>query len=994
MESILHKTRRIGSLAVALAVMVPSAFAQAVTGPEAQKWRAILDAPAPASGLYQDVAATYSQRARAARVLGDTERELAELETGVRQIGTSSASLHLWRRLAAYHSDRGNVLLAIGAHESRYRVAPDVSQRHAALAAVATGKAVIFDLSGARASLQELQRTLGELRAGTGWSQWGNYWQAEAAWATANYHLASGRLAEAAAAYQACLGAARQHIGIRFSGTLPAGADVAFFIADCSSLLVSTLLSQGALADAAAVTAEYRTISTAYAKVLGRPEYIARIAPHYARLAMEQGRQEEARGIVSETIARLVQGNAPEYSTHILRMRRLLAQIEMVEGEWAKAEQAFRARAEGLRKGRQGNVPERVPEWAYALIRLGRVQEALDMMKRIVKGQSSLFDESSITLWESRAFLGVAQAAAGERGEAFRTLSAAIPKVLELGNGERSSGDSGVVRAKRLSWLLDGYLRLLSEYHLAGETAPIDVVNEAFRMADLARGSTVQRALAASAARANVSDPALAGLIRQEQDLQHEISALADAITNLLSRGRIAEQDKIVADMRRNLEKMRAQQVQVARDLQRRYPEYAGLIDPKPLGIAEVQKLLKPQEAMVSVYVGSERMLIWAIPAQGKPVFAVSKLNEADINARVRSLRAALDPAVGVPEYDFDTAFELYGQLLAPVEAGWISAKELIVVPHGALGSLPFSVLTTAPFMPKRTEVLFDAYTDAPWLLKKVAISQLPAALSIAALRAKGQASRTSKAFVGFGDPVFSENAKPSPSPSRGISRRTLEVRASEAQLKDLAGKADLSLLQALPDTAAEIEGIAKVLNADATRDIFLQRRASEANVKAGDVSDYRVVMFATHGLVPGEMPGLYQPALALSNPALTGEKEDGFLLMEEILALKLNADWVVLSACNTASSSGQGGEAVSGLGRAFFYAGAKALLVSSWPVETVSARLLTTDIFRRQVDNRGLSRSGALRESALDLIRQRTANYSYAHPLFWAPFIVVGDGG
>jgi CHAT domain-containing protein len=153
--------------------------------------------------------------------------------------------------------------------------------------------------------------------------------------------------------------------------------------------------------------------------------------------------------------------------------------------------------------------------------------------------------------------------------------------------------------------------------------------------------------------------------------------------------------------------------------------------------------------------------------------------------------------------------------------------------------------------------------------------------------------------------------------------------------------------------------------------------------------------MFATHGLVPGELPDLPQPALALSNPNLTNEKEDGFLTLAEILELKLNADWVVLSACNTASADGQASEAVSGLGRAFFYAGAKALLVSHWPVETVSAKLLTTELFKRQSADAKLSRSQALRDASLAVMRQSAgSSYSYAHPMFWAPFVVVGDGG
>ncbi len=122
---------------------------------------------------------------------------------------------------------------------------------------------------------------------------------------------------------------------------------------------------------------------------------------------------------------------------------------------------------------------------------------------------------------------------------------------------------------------------------------------------------------------------------------------------------------------------------------------------------------------------------------------------------------------------------------------------------------------------------------------------------------------------------------------------------------------------------------------------------------------------------------------------------------MGEILTLKLDADWVVLSACNTASGAGAGAEAVSGLGRAFFYAGTRALLVSNWPVETTSARALTTDLFRRQAADKTLSRAAALRQAMLALIdgdglvgdNGKTV-FSYAHPLFWAPFSLIGDGG
>jgi len=133
----------------------------------------------------------------------------------------------------------------------------------------------------------------------------------------------------------------------------------------------------------------------------------------------------------------------------------------------------------------------------------------------------------------------------------------------------------------------------------------------------------------------------------------------------------------------------------------------------------------------------------------------------------------------------------------------------------------------------------------------------------------------------------------------------------------------------------------------------------------------------------------------------MSGIDGDGLLTMDKILALKLNADWVVLSACNTASGEGAGSEAVSGLGRAFLYAGARSLLVSNWPVETVSARLITTDLFRRQSVNPSLSRGEALRQTLLNLIGKGEVkdasgriSYTYAHPMFWAPFALVGDGG
>jgi CHAT domain-containing protein len=207
--------------------------------------------------------------------------------------------------------------------------------------------------------------------------------------------------------------------------------------------------------------------------------------------------------------------------------------------------------------------------------------------------------------------------------------------------------------------------------------------------------------------------------------------------------------------------------------------------------------------------------------------------------------------------------------------------------------------------------------------------------------------------------------------------------------------------LPRLPDTAAELRSIARELGSDPAKVVFLGKEANEAAIKTIDLSRYRTIAFATHGLVPGDLDGLTQPALAFTAPAVAGVPGDGLLTMEETLALKLDADWVVLSACNTAAGAGTGAEAASGLGRAFFYAGTRAILVTNWSVHSASARDLVADLFRRQAADPRTTRAEALRQAMMALAdgpgfvsAKGDMLFSYAHPLFWAPYTIIGDGG
>ncbi|MFZ9414667.1 MAG: CHAT domain-containing protein, partial [Alphaproteobacteria bacterium] len=310
-------------------------------------------------------------------------------------------------------------------------------------------------------------------------------------------------------------------------------------------------------------------------------------------------------------------------------------------------------------------------------------------------------------------------------------------------------------------------------------------------------------------------------------------------------------------------------------------------------------------------------------------------------------------------------------------------------------------------------EALFSGYRGVPFLARKLAISQLPSVASLATLRALPAAPANRRAFIGFGDPWFSPAQMAEARAegdgtlrTRGAAARTLQTRSMPLQRRNAPAtasldSAEIAALPRLPDTADEVRGIALALKADAA-DVILGAAANEKTVKTTNLANRKVVMFATHGLVPGDLNGLLQPALALTAPSVADVDGDGLLTLEEILGLKLDADWVVLSACNTATGDGAGAEAVSGLGRAFFYAGTRALLVTNWPVETTSARALTTDLFARQAREPGLGRAEALQQSMMALVDGQgyvdpasgRIAFSYAHPIFWAPFALVGDGG
>jgi CHAT domain-containing protein len=276
-------------------------------------------------------------------------------------------------------------------------------------------------------------------------------------------------------------------------------------------------------------------------------------------------------------------------------------------------------------------------------------------------------------------------------------------------------------------------------------------------------------------------------------------------------------------------------------------------------------------------------------------------------------------------------------------------------------------------------------YKNLSWLARDYALTVLPSATSLKALRQIARArGKDPEPFIGFGDPVLQGHVI-----GRGARMPVVRSRGVADELRALAP---------LPGTRDELLAIARVLGADPTRALYLGPRATKPEVTelnaAGRLGNTRVLSFATHSLLAGEIRGNRQPALVLTPPPAVTEQDDGLLSLDDIVALRLdNTDWVVLSACNTGAGDGSG-EALSGLARAFFFAGAPTLLVSHWSVSDRGTQALMTRVFEQYAKDPSMSRAEALRRGVQTLMAQAQGAEAYfAHPFVWASFFLVGEG-
>lgn len=551
------------------------------------------------------------------------------------------------------------------------------------------------------------------------------------------------------------------------------------------------------------------------------------------------------------------------------------------------------------------------------------------------------------------------------------------------------------------------------------QDTPESLCAEAYEAAQWAIASDAADALAKVSARFAEGDDALGQLAEERETLIARRDALEKALEQLYSvdgedgRARRAETR---SQYQATLDRLKA----VDADIETRFPAYAELTSPRALTVAETQALLGPDEALLLVLVNPEATYVWGVSHDRIEWARAADLGDEAMTEAVGKLRSSLttaasrggeptptmDPTIfaGRPQAAFDraTAHRLYTSLVKPVEGVFEGKTTVITVVTGALTTLPLAVLVTEP--PTGSDTAPGALEGTSWLIDRYALATLPSVSSLKALRchlviaaerhagcparsgsaaARPAATGRRTQLAAFGAPVLTG---PEESGSRGAP--AADSILGEGRLADVA---KLKALPSLPGSRAELQAL-KTRYPDAL--VRIGAEATETAVRGTDaaaLSSARFIVFSTHGLMAGSTAA--EPGLVLTPPDQATEADDGYLSASEAAQMRLNAEFVVLSACNTAASDGSpGGEGLSGLARAFFYAGARSVLVSHWEVSDTATTELITRTFG-ELDAHGddpAARARAL-QTGMKTVR---ANRRWAHPAYWAAFTLVGEPG
>ena len=567
---------------------------------------------------------------------------------------------------------------------------------------------------------------------------------------------------------------------------------------------------------------------------------------------------------------------------------------------------------------------------------------------------------------------------------------------------------------------LSDYLRAL---HRSGDKSRASA-ERSFALYQAAAVANVDTAIQGMTARFAANTPELRSLVLSKETLGEQIRTSYTQYYGLSGATGDADRKK-AAELLTAMKSAEAEERAVDAKLKSSFPRFFELISPMKVDLKALQKTLGSNEIVIAFvdappvrYFNREALpheLYYFVISARDITLELAPSSGSEIIHLIRKLKCVADQngsklecaalnlkrdGSGLYPFDLTDAHKLYVGLFGGIHDRF-KDKKLIFVPQGETLNLPFHLLVTTP--PANRE-----YREAAWLIRSNATVVVPSVTSLMALRTVAPASAP-KPYIGVGNPLLTGSSGSSKDGRGALAKERincknttpmkvalLPTRAPLSPIKfekAVANSSMLRQLEPLPETADELCRVRELLGAE-DGDVYLGPRATETNLKDlsanGHLADFSVLHFATHGAISGEAAGVAEPGLILTPPAMGSEKDDGYLSGSEILNLRTNADWVVLSACNTGSGDYVEAEQLSGLARAFFFAGARSLLVSYWAVDSDSAVKITTVAFEELSANRTIGKAEAMRRSMIALIDKGAPQQS--HPSYWAPFVLVGD--
>jgi len=633
-------------------------------------------------------------------------------------------------------------------------------------------------------------------------------------------------------------------------------------------------------------------------------------------------------------------------------------------GDFAKAfefyEQALKIDREIGNRKSQGFVLNGLGNVSF---KLGDYSRSVEYYKKALAIGQEI--RSPAEVWEAHAGLAAAYEEQGKYEKSFSHYRQAVEEIENV----RSLLPTEEFKAGFLESKMEVYekvIHLLANLHKQQSLKNYD--KEAFHYAERARARAFLDILAE--ARADVRSGIEPEFKQRERSILRKLSRIQTQLRN----PNLSAQDwrKLTSGLKRLEDEHEA----LKREIRRKNPRYANLIYPRPYRLSQVQKqVLDENAALLEFSLGKERSFVWLITKEHSSLHSLP--GQDDIERKVEQHLQTISKPVGLTNpfsRHYFLGYELYTMLLGPVIGELEGKSHLIIVPDGILHYLPFETLITQ-------KVNQDEGVN--YLLKDYQISYAPSASVLGYLQDEGKKVRRKRLqLLAFGDPSFGRISEMAAARGEENMAVEMELNAEETANRGLYERRGFTFRR-LPFSGTEVMEIADLFP-PSEKTVYLGERAKEEVVKSEALERFKYIHFATHGIIEQKVPSRSGIVLTLDEDPT----EDGFLQVNEIFNLKLDADVVVLSACQTGLGRLRKGEGIIGLARAFMYAGTPSVVVSLWNINDRSTASLMKNFYACL--KKGSNKTEALQLAKLQMLQSERK--LYRHPFYWAAFVLIGD--